>query len=197
MKFALQIPLAVAAQAQTPATRARCGSNVLAGDDDWTVGWRSAVERATVGSGDDDETLLDAGGPLEFLSSDALVTDAATSVVVGRGGVGCVGRQLANDVATAVDDESRRLVELRRRRWRTGVVGQRHRDRQREHLRHAVLHVMGQSGGQTAGVQLVKLDQLQQIVEPGHAFVEGVQPAVASFVENLKRQQRWQPDSVS
>ena len=83
MNLALQIPLAVAAQAQAPATRAR-GSNVLAGDP-LPVGWRGAVERATVGCRDD-ETLLDAGGPLEFLSSDALVTDRSSSSV-GRGGV--------------------------------------------------------------------------------------------------------------
>lgn len=45
---------------------------------------------------------------------------------------------------------------------------------------------MSQPGGQTARVQLVEFDQLEQVIEPGYTLVEGVQPAVAPFVENLK-----------
>lgn len=49
-----------------------------------------------------------------------------------------------------------------------------------------MLHVVGQSGGQRARVQLVELDQLQQIVKLGRPFVQGVQPAIATLVEDLK-----------
>lgn len=47
---------------------------------------------------------------------------------------------------------------------------------------------MGQSGGQATRVQLVKLDQLQQIVELGYTPVQSVQPAIASFVEHLSNE---------
>lgn len=90
-RFALRIPLAVAAEAQTPATRAR-GSNVrVAGaipvrDTVWS---RGVIQRTMGG----DQTLVDADGPLEFLSSDALVADGVRRGS-GRGAFGhrAVGR---------------------------------------------------------------------------------------------------------
>lgn len=177
-RFALRIPLAVAAEAQTPATRAR-GSNVrVAGaipvrDSVWS---RGVIQRTAGG----DQTLVDADGPLEFLSSDALVADG---VGRGSGGRGAFGHRA---VGRGTESPS---IKLGRRRRRTAAsvlrLRQRHRNRKRQHFRHAVLHVVGQSRGQTARVQLIKFDQLQQVVEPGYAFVQGVQPAVASLVENL------------
>lgn len=82
-KFALQIPFTVAAQAQTPATRARRSNvrvtgPVLVCD---SVQSRSVVE-GTVGR---DETLFDASGPLEFLSSDALMSGVISSRNGSRG----------------------------------------------------------------------------------------------------------------
>ena len=87
----LQIPFTVAAQAQTPATRARRSNvrvtgPVLVRD---SVQSRSVVE-GTVGR---DETLFDASGPLEFLSSDALVSGVIGSRNGRSRGTGHVAAQ--------------------------------------------------------------------------------------------------------
>lgn len=39
---------------------------------------------------------------------------------------------------------------------------------------HPVLHVVGQPGGQRTRVQLVKLDQLQQVIKLGRSLVESI-----------------------
>ena len=168
----LQIPFTVAAQAQTPATRARRSNvrvtgPVLVRD---SVQSRSVVE-GTVGR---DETLFDASGPLEFLSSDALVSGVIGSRNGRSRGTGHVAAQPS--------------IEFDGRWWWPPAILllQRYGNRKGEHLGDAVLHVVSQPGGQTARVQLVEFDQLEQVIEPGYSLVEGVQPAVAPFVENLK-----------
>lgn len=83
-------------------------------------------------------------------------------------------------VAAALGLVAESLAALGWRRGRAAVL------RPRQRRWHPVLHVVGQPGGQRARVQLVELDQLQQVVELGRPFVQGVQPAIATLVEDLK-----------
>ena len=143
-KITLQVALAVAAEARTPAARSRVAS-VLAACPSFG---RGVIDR--VAAAGHRETLANARGLLTCLASNASVTRAVR-------GIGDDGR-----------DGGETDARLRGGRGRSAVF------RSVRGRRDAILNVVGEPGRQAARVQLVEYDQLQQIVELGYALVDSV-----------------------